>query len=233
MTTPNRNCLPFLLLLICASAVGAALEAQAGAQTATRRRDPGLEDWKPATLPADALAYGAALEENAPPQLKKWCENYAQKEMPKQKIDPRATMAVVDKEFSKASDEARDAVIFLLDYLAYKHEDIEQSMLAMRIRHIDDEAYDITRRMIVTKENQERGMSTTAKNRGISPQQAMQVEEDQRKSEQQLREMAENRKLKRAQLEMLRKRVDGYLKVMAVTHPRMNGVAPEVLRTIQ
>ena len=176
--------------------------AQAGAQT--RRRDPGLEDWKPATMPADALAYGAALEQNAPPNLKKWCENYAQREMPKQRIDPRATMSVVDKEFSRASDEARDAVIFLLDYLAYKHEDNEQSMLAQRIRHIDDEAYDITRRMIISKENQERGMSATAKNRGISPQQVMQIEEDQRKLEQQLREMAEDRKVKRAQLEMLR-----------------------------
>jgi hypothetical protein len=195
-------------------------------------RDPKTEEWTPANLPANALAYGAALEQNAPPNLKKWCENYAHKEMPKQKIDPRATMAVVDKEFAKASDEARDAAIFLLDYLAYKHEDTEQRMLAQRIRQIDDQAYDITRRMILLKENQERGMSSISKSQSAAAPQG-QADEDIRKMEQQLREMAQDRKMKIGQLETLRKRVDGYLKVMGVTYPRMNGVEPAVLRTMQ
>jgi hypothetical protein len=194
-------------------------------------RDPKIEDWKPATLPADALAFGAALEENAPPQLKKWCENYAQKEMPKQKIDPRATMAVVDKEFAKASDEARDAAIFLLFYLAYKEEDTGQRLLAARIRRMDDEAYDITRRMQVMKETEQNMLASTR--RMPSQQELTRNDEQAREMEQQLRRMSEDRKVKMGQLQTQRKRVDGYLKVMSVTHARMAGIAPSVLRTMQ
>jgi hypothetical protein len=197
------------------------------------KEDPRVKDWKPALFPADALAYGAALEAAAPPKLKAWCENFARKEMPKRRIDPRESMAVVDKQFAKNSDAGRDAAIYLLDYLSYKHEDSEQQMLAQRIRQIDDKAYDVTRRMIVLKENQERGMSTTSKNQAAAAPDMFHTEEEMRKMEQQLREMAEDRKLKVAQLEMWRKRVDGYLKIMSVTYPRMNGVTPEVLKEFQ
>jgi hypothetical protein len=231
------------LLLSATLLVAGAVFAQSAAPQSTppresaappnAARDPKIEDWKPSTLPADALAFGAALEENAPPQLKKWCTDYAQKEMPKQRIDPRATMAVVDKEFSKASDEARDAVIFLLDYLAYKHEDNEQRMLAARIRRLDDEAYETNLRMHILKENQERRIGSTSKSVAISPQQVIQSEEEIQTLEQQLRIMNEDRKVKMGQLQMQRKRVDGYLKVMSVTHTRMNGIAPSVLRTMQ
>jgi hypothetical protein len=196
------------------------------------KRDPRTEEWKPATLPANALAYGAALEINAPPKLKKWCEHYAQIEMPRQKIDPRATMAVVDKEFASASDEARDAVIFLLDYLAYKHQDNEQRMLAARIRRMDNEMYDMNLRMHILKENQEKSIGSINKRVAISPQQVLKSEEEVQRLEQQLRVMTEERKMKMEQLLALRRRVDGYLKVMSVTHPRMNGVAPEVLRAM-
>jgi hypothetical protein len=227
----RRTC--WLRAVLLLAFIGLAASSQSAAQIPERKRDPKVEDWKPATLPADALAYGAALDANAPTKLKKWCDNYSQKEMPKQKIDPRATMAVVDKEFASASDEARDATIFLLDYLSYKHEDQEQIMLAQRIRQLDDQAYDLTRRMIVLKENQERGMSTTSKNQAAAAPDAFKAEEDLRNLEQQLRELAQDRKMKMGQLDAHRKRVDGYLKVMSVTYPRMNGVEPQVLRTMQ
>lgn len=230
-----------LLLVALACALHAAAQSPApqkatpgqAAAPPNVQRDPKIEEWKPSTLPADALAFGAALEENAPPQLKQWCENYAQKKMPNQPISPKAIMAAVDQEFAKDSDEARDAVGFLLYYLGYLEEDSAQKMLAARIRRIDDEAYDITRRMIIIKENQESAMSSTSRNRALSPQQVLQVEEEMRSLEQQLRVMGEDRKVKMAQLEMLRKRVDGYLKVMGVIHPRMNGIAASVLRTMQ
>ena len=220
--------------------LAATLAPSAAAQSAPQResaappnaaRDPKIEDWKPATLAADALAFGAALEENAPPLLKKWCTDYAQKEMPKQKIDPRATMAVVDKEFAKASDEARDAAIFLLFYLAYKEEDTGQRQLAARIRRMDEEAYDITRRMQVMKETEQNMMAST---RRMPSQQEMMRNDDQaREMEQQLRRMSEDRKVKMGQLQTQRKRVDGYLKVMGVTHTRMAGIEPSVLRSMQ
>jgi hypothetical protein len=236
-----------LLKIFLAASAGLALTAAGAAQSGAAqnatsqeapaspktKRDAKTEEWKPAMFPADAIAYGATLEENAPSKLKKWCEHYAQKEMIKQKIEPRATMAVVDKEFPAASDEARDAVIFLLDYLAYKSEDNEQRMLAGRIRRLDNDAYDMNLRMHILKENQERRIGSTSKRVAISPQQMIQSEEEVQKLEQQLRLMNEDRKVKMDQLYALRRRVDGYLKVMSVTHPRMNGVAPEVLRTVQ
>ncbi len=207
--------------------------SQEPAAARTPKRDPKTEEWKPAMLPAGALAYGAALEENAPLKLKKWCEHYAQTEMMKQKIDPRATMAVVDKEFASASNEARDAVIFLLDYLAYKNEDNEQRMLAGRIRRLDNDTYDMNLRMQILKENQEKRVGSTSKRVAISPQQMVQSEEEIQRLEQQIRMMLEERKQKMDQLMALRRRVDGYLKVMSVTYPRMNGVEPAVLRTMQ
>jgi hypothetical protein len=237
----SRKPLHIFSFLLCAILAPTADFAQSSAPQSTppresvappnAARDPKIEDWKPSTLPADALAFGAALEENAPPQLKKWCENYAQKEMPKQKIDPRATMAVVDKEFSKASDEARDAAIFLLFYLAYKEEDTGQRQLAARLRRMDDEAYDITRRMQVMKETEQNMLASTR--RVPSQQELMRNDDQAREMEQQLRRMSEDRKVKMGQLQMQRKRVDGYLKVMSVTHARMNGIAPSVLRTMQ
>lgn len=242
---PRRSCTlwNFLLVAFAGLAIAPAGAEQSSApQDATSReqaaapkpkRDPKTEEWKPASLPADALAYGAELEENAPPKLKKWCENYAQKEMMKQKIDPRATMAVVDKEFASASDKARDAVIFLLDYLAYKSEDNEQRMLAARIRRHDNEAYELNLRMHILKENQEKRIGSISKRVAISPQQMIMSEEEVQRLEQQLRTMDEDRKVKMNQLMALRRRVDGYLKVMSVTYPRMNGVAPAVLRTMQ
>lgn len=196
------------------------------------KRDSKIEDWKPALLPADALGYGSALEQHAPPKLKKWCEHYAQTEMPKQKIDPRAIMAVVDKEFASASDEARDATIFLVEYLAYKREDDEQRMLAARLRRMDDEAADITERMYILKDNQQKRLRSIAKGVGLSPQELVQSEEELQRMDQQLRILSDDRKVKIEELKALRRRVDSYLKVMSVTHPRMNGVPPEVLRTM-
>jgi len=223
----------FIVFVMFAAAVAPSAAAQSTPQRESAAppnaaRDPKIEDWKPSTLPADALAFGAALEENAPPQLKKWCENYAQKEMPKQKIDPRATMAVVDKEFAKASDEARDAAIFLLFYLAYKEEDTGQRQLAARIRRMDEEAYDIIRRMQVMKETEQNMLASTRRVPG--QQELLRNDEQSREMEQQLRRMSDDRKVKMGQLQMQRKRVDGYLKVMSVTHARMAGIEPSVLR---
>lgn len=225
----------FIVFVMFAAAVAPSASSQSTPQRESAAppnaaRDPKIEDWKPSTLPANALAFGAALEEIAPPQLKKWCTDYAQKEMPKQKIDPRATMGVVDKEFAKASDEARDAAIFLLFYLAYKEEDTGQRQLAARVRRMDEEAYDITRRMQVMKETEQNMMASTR--RMPSQEELMRNDERAREMEQQLRRMSDDRKVKMGQLQTQRKRVDGYLKVMSVTHARMAGIEPSVLRSM-
>ncbi|MBI3661994.1 MAG: hypothetical protein HY234_02950 [Acidobacteria bacterium] len=239
--SPQRplNILPSLL---CAtlSLAGAAFAQSPAPQNAPSRqpasppnaqRDPKIEEWKPSTLPADALAFGAALEESAPPKVKKWSESYAKKTMPKQSIDPRATMTVVDQQFPRDSDEARDAVTFLLFYLAYKEEDNGQRQLAARIRRMDDEAYDITRRMEIIRGNEQNLLASTR--RTISQQEMIRNDDEMQQLDQRLRSMSEDRKVKVAQLETLRKRVDAYLKVMGVTHSRMTGIAPTVLRSMQ
>src|SRR5712692_8431834 len=130
----------FILLCVCCLIVGS--------QPALAQKEKkGAPEWKSAILPADALAYGAALNDHAPPKLKAWCEEFARKEMPKRRIDPRETMAVVDKQFPKNSDEARDAAIYLVDYLSYLDEDSNQRRLAGEVRRMDDEAKDIALNM--------------------------------------------------------------------------------------
>jgi len=193
--------------------------------------DVRLRDWKPATLPADAVAYGAALESAAPPKIKDWCDSFARKEMPKRKIDPRETMAVVDKQFPKNSDAARDAAIYLVNYLAYREEDRAQEQLAAMIRRMDEEAHDIKWRMQLTAENEMNRLSSTRQT--VSQTQMIRNDQEARAADQKLAEMSNTRKQRMKELEDLRRRVEGYLRVMAVTHPRMNGIEPAVLREFQ
>lgn len=238
--SPRRPLNILLILLGTTVLPGAVFSQSAAPQNATPRqttappnaeRDPKVESWQPSILPADALAYGAALGENAPPKVKKWSENYAKKKMPHQPISPKAIMAEVDQAFSKDSNEARDAVGFLLYYLGYLLEDDDQRQLAARIRRMDEEAYDITRRMQIIKENEQNLLASTR--RTPSQQQLLKNDDDLQQLDQKLRSMSDDRKVKMAQLEALRKRVDTYLKVMSVIHPRMNGIEPAILRAMQ
>jgi negative regulator of replication initiation len=96
---------------------------------------------------------------------------------------------------------------------------------------MDEEAYDIIRRMQVMKETEQNMLASTR--RVPSQQELMRNDEQARDMEQQLRRMSEDRKVKMGQLQMQRKRVDGYLKVMSVTHARMAGIEPSVLRSMQ
>jgi hypothetical protein len=238
--SPRKPLIILLFLLSTSFLPGAAFAQTAAPQGTVPRqatappnaaRDPKIESWKPSLLPADALAYGAALEQNAPPKVKKWSENYATKKMPHQPISPKTIMAEVDQEFAKDSDEARDAVGFLLYYLGFQFEDDDQRQLAARIRRMDEEAYDITRQMQILKENEQNMLASTR--RTPSPQQMVKNDDDMQKLDMKLRSMSEDRRAKMAQLETLRKRVDLYLKVMSVIHPRMNGIEPTILRTMK
>lgn len=193
--------------------------------------DPKLKDWKPAIFPAEAVAYGAALEAAAPPKLKAWCEEFARREMPKRKIDPRDTMAVVDQQFPKNSDEARDAAIFLLTYLAYKEEDYKQRQTVVQIRRLDDEASDIMLQSKLRRDDESKRLASTRTT--VSPQQMMRNTEEDQQGEQRLRELGEKHKQRMRELETSRRRIDGYLKVMGVTHPRMKGIEPSALKEFQ
>jgi hypothetical protein len=193
--------------------------------------DPKLQDWKPAVIPSAAIAYGEALEAAAPPKLREWCEKFARKEMPKRKIDPKETMTVVDQQFPKNSDAARDAAIYLLTYVAYKEEDRTQRQAAAFVSRLDDEAHDIVLRQEQIAEAENRRKTSTRTT--VSQQELIRNEESARNAEQRLREMNTSRRDKMRELEKSRRRVEAYLKVMSVTHPRMEGIEPSVLREFQ
>lgn len=214
----------FILLFVCALILGSP-------PTLAQKEKKGVPEWKPAILPADALAYGAALNDHAPPKLKAWCEEFARKEMPKRRIDPRETMGVVDKQFPKNSDEARDAAIYLVSYLSYVAEDDNQRELTHLIRQLDGQMDDIQRQVETLRKNDQKRMGNT---RAVqTPQQVVQEEENIQKMEQRLRELDEARGRKTKELSISRNRVDGFLKVLDVTHKRMNGIEPSILSEFQ
>jgi hypothetical protein len=219
-----RVLLEFILLFVCALVVG----SPAALAQKEKKRAP---EWKPAILPADALAYGAALNGHAPPKLKAWCEEFARKEMPKRRIDARETMGVVDKQFPKNSDEARDAAIYLVSYLSYVAEDDNQRELAHLIRQMDGQMDDIQRQIETLRENDQNRMGNTRAAQSL--QHVVQEEERVQKMEQQLRELDEARGQKIKELSISRKRIDGFLKVLDVTHKRMNGIEPSILSEFQ
>jgi hypothetical protein len=86
-----------LVLCVCCAFAQAQPAAQGPQDKQDQKKEPDLQDWKPAIFPADAIAYGEALHQAAPPGIKAWCEEFTRKEMPKHRIDPRETMALVDK----------------------------------------------------------------------------------------------------------------------------------------
>jgi hypothetical protein len=213
------------------AATGQTQATQQRQQTPPAPAAPKAQEWKPAFFPADAVAYGAALEAASPPKLKHWCDGFARKDMPKRKIDPREIMAVVDKQFPKNSDPARDAAIYLTTFLAYKEEDRTQVQTASSLRRLDEEIHDLVLDMKLKREREMNRMVSARAT--ITPQEIIRNEAEARNDDEKLKEMNETRRKRVKELETSRKRVESYLKVMSVTHPRMNGIGPEVLREFQ
>jgi len=224
MRNPWRFLRAFIPLFVCGLILGSlAAPAQKGKR--------GAPEWKPAVVPADALAYGAALNDHAPAKLKAWCEEFARKEMPKRRIDPRETMDVVDKQFPENSDAARDAAIYLVSYLSYVAEDDNQRELSHLIRQLDGQMDEIQRDIETLRSNDQNRMGNPRA--AQTAQQAVQEEEKIQKMEQQLRELDEAHERKIKELSTSRRRVDGFLKVLDVTYKRMNGIEPSILTEFQ
>jgi hypothetical protein len=183
------------------------------------------------TVPAAALEFGAALDEQASPELKKWVRAYAQKQMRGRPPDPKGTMAAVDEHFSQATDEARDAVIFLVFYTAYRDEEDNQKMLGIRIRDIDRETTEIKRQLDeIERAHQNR---TASPSQTMTMQQRIQEDDDVRKREAQLREYRDERQLQSTRLVDSQKKVSAYLKLLGVAHSRMKGIDAGFLRTVK
>ncbi|HWQ02847.1 MAG TPA: hypothetical protein VNL38_00060 [Candidatus Nitrosotenuis sp.] len=221
----TRNCVAVVALaLLCA--LGAA-----GQKRDEPPRAKDIENWKPAYLPAQAVKFGAELDAAASPELKKWVGGYVARRMRERTVEPREVMADVDAQFAAAADEARDAVIFLVYYAAYKDEDDNQRQLAFRIRDIDRETFDLSRQINLMIRNSER--------RSASPNQQMTVgdrlrmDEEQRKLEIRLRELGDERQLKATQMEASRQRVTTYLRLLGKVHEKMKGISPRVLAGVK
>lgn len=199
------------------------------APTQDRRQEKDYETVKPAAVHAPALVYAAKMEETAPGKIKDWCRDQAKK-MASQPIDPRAAMQTVDREFPKYNDAERDAIIYLLIYFAYRDEETQQALLASEIKRLDDDVQEILFQTQRMKESEQNRMIST---RSMpSQQELIRNEETARRNEEKLKEIALSRRNKMRDLGRSRKRVEGYLKVIAVTYPRMDGVPADVLRNL-
>ena len=182
------------------------------------------KEWKPASVPADALKFAAQLEENAPQEFQDWCHGHITGHMRTEPVSPREAMKAVDERYRQTSEIARDAGTFLLQYLAYKDEDENQRLLASRIREIDRTTYDISREINIMRENEQLRLFPTNPRAAIGAEQRVRMEDEIRKREEQLRQYGTDRQIKMGELDASRKKVNLYLKVLGVVFSRMKDV---------
>lgn len=190
-----------------------------------KKQEPKEEkEWKPAFVPADALAFAAELEEKATHEFKGWCRSHIAAHMRAEPVNPRVAMKAVDEQYPQTSEIARDAGTFLLQYLAYRDEDENQRLVASRIREIDRNTYDISREINIMRENEQRRLFPTNPRAAIGAEQRVRMEEEIRKREEQLRQYGTDRQIKMGELDASRKKVNLYLKVLGAVFDRMKDV---------
>jgi hypothetical protein len=217
----SHRALPWLVL-----GAGLALAGAAGFAGAQHREDPlkPEKDWKPVFVPADALKFGAELDEKATSQFKGWCRDQVAKHLRNEPVSPRAAMEAVDKQYPAAPELSRDAGAFLLEYLAYKDEDTNQLTLAGRIREIDRTTYDLSREINIMTENEQRRLMPTNPRAAIGAEARVRMDADIRQREEKIRQLAIERQLRATELDASRKKVNLYLKVLGIVHGRMKDV---------
>ena len=124
-------------VLLCLVLGAAPLIPARGVSQTSQSAPPPSSAPQSATVPAGLLALGAALQEHATPELKKWVKGYAKKEFKELPADSNAPAAAVAQRFPAASPEARSAVVFLLFHTGYHEEGETQKRLAGEIHDID------------------------------------------------------------------------------------------------
>jgi hypothetical protein len=224
MKAPSRRAwwvaIPALVCLLAAPlAVPAAQKKE--------KKDKEEIEWQPDRVPADALKFGTELEGRAADEFKDWAKGHVTKHMRAAAVNPRAAMQAVDERYPRTSEIARDAGAFLLQYLAYKDEDMNQRMLASRIREIDRKTYDYSRRINEIREGEQRRLMPTTPRGAISAEQRIRLEEEIRQLEEEIRQLGTERQLKATELDASRKKVNLYLKVLGIVHDRMKDVPVE------
>ncbi len=220
--------------LLIALFAGAWLAAGGAALTQKEKNGKKEKDFPPPAveiLPANAVKFGAQANDAAPEELKKWAESLAKGEMRSHSVDPQATMKKVDERWPQESEATRDAITFLVFYLAYKDEDLNYRTLGYRIRDIDRETKEITRQLQIVWKNQENRSASPLQAQG---QQARVAEEERIQGmESTLRDYADERQLKATLMDASRKKISLYLKLLEVAHKRMGNASPSLLRTVK
>jgi hypothetical protein len=215
-----RALLPPLAIVICAACFG-------GAIWAAQQKDDPLKpekEWTPAHVPADALKFGAEMEEKATLEFKSWCREHVSKNMRNAPVKPRAAMEAVDAQYPQAPEISRDAGAFLLQYMAYKDEYTNQLTLAGRVREIDRTTYDLSREINIMAENEQRRLFPTNPRAAIGAEARVRMDADIRQREEKIRELAMERQIRATELNASRKKVNLHLKALGLVHPRMKDV---------
>ncbi|MCL4524324.1 MAG: hypothetical protein M1451_10510 [Acidobacteria bacterium] len=227
----------FTWLLGATLAAGAAMAATTAAQEKPKTKEKPAQKvyvdpaWKPMTISAAAMRFGAELEENASEEMKRWVKEQVKKQLRNSPVEPKTAMALADERFAAASEEARDAVTYLLYYSASQDEDENQRLLAARIRDIDRDTVEITRQMQVIWKNEQ--VRSVSPNQPVSQEQRVAQEQEIQRMEAQLRELAQERQFKGTELNASRKKLNAYLKLLTMVHPRMEGIQASVVRGMQ
>ena len=207
----------------------AAPQAQTPAENAPRNTKKEKEKpWRPMVVSANVLRFGAQLEDAASPALKDWLRAHVNQQLREKPIDPKVTIDAVDARFPAASDRARDAGIYLAYVLASRDDTENERVISFRIREIEREADDISHQLAAIWREQQRRLAS-ASSSSPSAAESVRQQDDEQKLNTRLRELSEERELKMTQAAFTRKKVNIYLKLMAMAYEKMKGTDPAIL----
>jgi len=220
-SNPNKFGAALLLALSFASA---GLAAQQKPQAPVP--SPNVET----PISAGALKYGLSLADEASEPLKKWARSYVEKQMRQHDVDSKTTAADVDTRFTGSSQEMRDAIAYLVFYLAYKDTDDDVRGQEFRIKEIDHQSDQLTDQIDTLNLNAQRRNMSGA---GLTMRDQMQLQQevDQRQSE--LRPLADERRLKAMRVAADQKKISAYLNFLGAAFPCMKAVQPSTLRGVK
>lgn len=193
------------------------------AMTLLSRPASAQEDAPPApspTLPAEALAFAAALEEKTPPKLLDWARKQARTVLRKEFNAAELSEDKFAKFFPAASASVREAICFLVGSQAYRRANEQQELRASRLRDLDREIRDLeeTIRMIEHTGAPIGSIAADQRNSALAA------------GQRRMEDLELQRKLA-ASDEGESKLVDASLRWLAGAYSRVKDIPPDVLRS--
>lgn len=231
----NSVCLAGTLAVVCGIAVAASGRSWAGGQNQNPRKvaEPKKERaWQPDVVPVEVLTFGKKLEDAASQESKDWVWGYVKSNLRDKDIVPKDVIDAVDERYASASTLARDLGIYLVYYFAQQDDDENQRMISYRIRDIDRETYDIARQLNVIWESAQNRLAST-QDPSVSPQERIQRDDEERKLNERLRELGDERQLISTQKDFSRRKMNIYLKLLADAHPKLKDAPPGLMKELK